>query len=129
MFSVGSDERSERGGTEVSAFAIGQRKTKFRVALIGAANSGKTSLAYRFVDRSVFLNEYEPTIVDTYEQEMNMIDPFDGLNRVVNLTIVDIGHHVLKEQMLADCDAVIFCYDVTSQESYFSLSSLFQMKI
>ena len=35
--------------------------------------------------------------MDTYEQEMNMIDPNDGLNRVVNLTIVDIGNRVFKE--------------------------------
>jgi len=54
-----------------------------------------------------------------------MIDPSDGLNRVVNLTIVDIGSHVLREQMLADCDAVLFCYDVTSQESFYALSHLF----
>ena len=58
-----------------------------------------------------------------------MIDPNDGLNRVVNLTIVDIGHQVLKEQMLQDCDAVLFCYDVTSEESFFALSSLFQLKM
>ena len=56
---------------------------------------------------------------------MNMIDPSDGLNRVVNLTIVDIGHSRLKEQMLADSDAVLFCYDVSNQESFFALSSLF----
>lgn len=54
-------------------------------------------MAYRFVDRSCFLDEYEPTIVDTYEQDMNMIDPCDGLNRVVNLTIVDIGSKELTE--------------------------------
>ena len=67
--------------------------------------------------------------MDTYEQEMNMIDPNDGLNRVVNLTIVDIGNKVFKEQMLQDCDAVLFCYDVTSEESFFDLSSLFQLKM
>mmetsp|Transcript_16349 Transcript_16349/g.22096 ORF Transcript_16349/g.22096 Transcript_16349/m.22096 type:complete len:181 (+) Transcript_16349:914-1456(+) len=60
---------------------------------------------------------------------MNMIDPSDGLNRVVNLTIVDIGSHVLKEQMLLDCDAVLFCYDVTSQESFYALSNLFQVNM
>lgn len=91
-----------------------QRQTNFKVALVGREQCGKTSLAYRFVDRTSFLDEYEPTIVDTYEQEMNMIDPYDGLNRVVNLTIKDIGSATLKEQMLNDADAVLFCYDVTN---------------
>ena len=99
------------------------------MALIGQSQAGKTSLAYRFVDRSSFLDEYEPTIVDTYEQEMNMIDPSDGLNRVVNLTIKDVGHAMLKDAMLLDADALLFCYDVTNEESFFALSSLFQMKM
>ena len=58
-----------------------------------------------------------------------MIDPSDGLNRVVNLTIKDIGHATLKEQMLSDADAVLFCYDVTNEESFFALSALFQLKM
>ena len=43
-----------------------------------------------------------------------MIDPSDGLNRIVNLTIKDIGHSTLKDQMLIDADAVLFCYDITN---------------
>jgi len=60
---------------------------------------------------------------------MNMIDPSDGLNRVVNLTIKDIGHTMLKDAMILDVDALLFCYDVTNEESFFALSSLFQMKM
>lgn len=60
---------------------------------------------------------------------MNMIDPSDGLNRVVNLTIKDVGFTTLKDQMILDSDALIFCFDVTNEESFFSLSSLFQMKL
>jgi len=58
-----------------------------------------------------------------------MIDPSDGLNRVVNLTIKDIGHTMLKDSMILDADALLFCYDVTNEESFFALSSLFQMKM
>ena len=58
-----------------------------------------------------------------------MIDPSDGLNRVVNLTIKDIGHTMLKDAMILDADALLFCYDVTNEESFFALSSLFQMKM
>ena len=60
---------------------------------------------------------------------MNMIDPSDGLNRVVNLTIQDIGAEVVREQMMADADAILFCYDITNEESFFALSALFQMKM
>ena len=31
--------------------------------------------------------------------------------------------------MLSDADAVLFCYDVTNEESFFALSSLFQLKM
>ena len=31
--------------------------------------------------------------------------------------------------MLLDADAVIFCYDVTNEESFYSLSELFQLKM
>lgn len=67
--------------------------------------------------------------MDEYEQEMNMIDPSDGLNRVVNLTIVDIGHSHLKESLLQEVDAVLFCYDITNEESFFGLSQIFQFKM
>ena len=113
----------------LNALQFAHRQTRFKVGLVGTAKSGKTSLAYRFVDRTVFLDEYEPTIVDEYEQEMNMIDPSDGLNRVVNLTIVDIGHSHLKESLLQEVDAVLFCYDITNEESFFGLSQIFQFKM
>ena len=58
-----------------------------------------------------------------------MIDPSDGLNRVVNLTIVDIGHNRLKESLLQEVDAVLFCYDITNEESFFGLSQIFQFKM
>ena len=31
--------------------------------------------------------------------------------------------------MILDVDALLFCYDVTNEESFFALSSLFQMKM
>ena len=35
----------------------------------------------------------------------------------------------MKESMLTEQDALIFCYDVTNQESFYSLSKLFQMNM
>ena len=130
FLSCDNDFFDERCKDDLTALEhIAERKTRYKVALIGPSQAGKTSLAYRFIDRGSFLDEYVPTIVDTYESEMNMIDPSDGLNRVVNLTIKDIGHTMLKDSMILDADALLFCYDVTNEESFFALSSLFQMKM
>ena len=60
---------------------------------------------------------------------MHMIDPSDGLERAVTLEILDIGYDMLDAKMLTDCDAFLFCFDLTSQESFYQLSELFQMKL
>ena len=54
------------------------------------------------MDPATFIEDYEPTMIDTFRQEMSMLDPSDGLQRDVKLTIKDIGSGVMKESMLAD---------------------------
>ena len=54
-----------------------------------------------------------------------MIDPADGMTRVVNLTIKNVGYRSLSPKSIADADAVLFCFDITDQESFFSLSKIF----
>lgn len=110
--------------------SVGQRQSKFTVALVGAPKAGKTALTCRFMDRQhVFVDTYEATIEDSYMQLMHMIDPSDGLERAVTLEIKDIGHAMLDPKMLENCDAFLFCFDLTNMESFYSLSELFQMKL
>ena len=49
---------------------------------------------------STFVEDYEPTILDTFTQEMSMLDPSDGMQRDVTLNLKDVGAKVLKDSML-----------------------------
>jgi GTPase SAR1 family protein len=59
--------------------------------LLGTPKCGKTALINSFTDQLDFFEDYVPTIIDLYEQEMTMVDPTDGLARNVTLHIKDIG--------------------------------------
>ena len=105
------------------------RETAYKIALVGDPCVGKSALICRYMDNSIFINEYEPTFIDTFTSETSLVDPGDGLTRHIQITIKDIGSKIMKESMLAEQDALIFCYDVTNQESFYSLSKLFQMNM
>ena len=53
-----------------------------RLAILGAAGTGKTSITTRFTENS-FASEYDPTIEDTYKKEIEV----DG--NTVPLVILD----------------------------------------
>jgi len=82
-----------------------------------------------FTDQFEFFEEHKPTIFDVYNQEMTMVDPTDGLSRNVQLRIIDIGSEYVRSNHVKDMDGLIVCYDVTSMESFYGLSSLFQLKM
>jgi len=68
----------------------------------------------RFMDKDVYLKEYRETIVDTYNQIMFMLDNNGTRNRKINLSIRDVGNRFVRDNMMADQDAFIVCYDVTN---------------
>ena len=42
------------------------RETNYKVVLIGDAAVGKSALITRYMDNSIFIEDYEPTILDTF---------------------------------------------------------------
>ena len=76
------------------------------------------------MDKDVYLKEYRETIVDTFNQMMYMLDNNGTRNRKINLSIRDVGHRFVRDNMLADQDAFIVCYDVTNQETFFDVSQI-----
>jgi GTPase SAR1 family protein len=112
------------------------RKQKYKLALIGSLKTGKSALVARFQDSSCFVEDYIPTVVDNLRQNMIITDPSDGMDRNVQLEIKDIGRAYwkeklatgtdpMKEQMLQEQDALIFCYDLTDADTFYALSPMF----
>ena len=102
------------------------RETAYKIALVGDAGVGKSALICRYMDNSIFIEDYQPTIIDTFSSETSLVDPGDGLTRHIQITVKDVGSKIMKESMLTEQDALIFCYDVTNQESFYSLSKMFK---
>ena len=45
---------------------------------------GKSSLACRFMDKSTFVEDHVPTIVDNYSRSVGKLD-YDGIEREITL--------------------------------------------
>ena len=54
------------------------------------------------MDNSIFIEDYQPTIVDTFSSETSLVDPGDGLTRHIQITVKDIGSKIMKESMLTE---------------------------
>lgn len=63
-------------------------------------------------------------------------DPTDGSDREITLEIKDVGRaywreklamgkDAMKEELLQEQDALIFCFDVTNIDSFYALSPMF----
>ena len=69
-----------------------ERRKNYKVMLLGESQVGKSALISRFMDHSNFVEEYIPTLMDSYTNDMVVTDTSDGSNREVFLEIKDIGH-------------------------------------
>ena len=57
------------------------RETAYKIALVGDPGVGKSALICRYMDNSIFIEDYQPTIIDTFSSETSLVDPGDGLTR------------------------------------------------
>ena len=117
-------EDSDEEKNYMSSLEMAQQKQEYKVILLGQSQCGKSALVARFMDKDVYLKEYRETIVDTFNQMMYMLDNNGTRNRKINLSIRDVGHRFVRDNMLADQDAFIVCYDVTNQETFFDVSQI-----
>ena len=103
-----------------------ERKSEYKICLMGAPKCGKTGLINCFIDNTEYEEEYTKTeFIDKYEQKMQMIDPTDGLSRNLFITVLDVGSEQLTGSLLLQMDAIVTCFDVTDIDSFYELSSLF----
>jgi len=98
----------------------GQKKMLLKVVILGDASVGKTSLMYRYVNQK-FDTSYKATIGADFLTKEIMID-----NALVTLQIWDTAgqerFQSLGPAFYRGSDACILVYDVTSTQSFESLS-------
>lgn len=94
---------------------------EYKVSLLGSLGVGKSALTVKFITRR-FINEYDPTLEDTYTKE-DVID-----NQMIIVKVMDTAHEDSEnlERYLRWSDAVVVVYSITSKQSYQRAKGLLQ---
>ncbi|KAG5356685.1 Ras-like protein 1 [Yarrowia sp. C11] len=92
---------------------ISQRE--YKVVVVGGGGVGKSAITLQFV-QSHFVDEYDPTIEDSYRKEI-LIDS--------NLTTLDVldtagqeEYSAMREQYMRNGDGFLLVYSITSRDSF-----------
>ncbi|RKP37154.1 ras family-domain-containing protein [Dimargaris cristalligena] len=88
---------------------------EYKIVILGAGGVGKSALTIRFV-RSYFIEEYDPTIEDSYLKTC-MID-----NEEASLDVLDSAgqeeYSVMREQYMRSGHGFILVYSISSRTSF-----------
>lgn len=95
----------------------------YNLVVIGTAGSGKSCITIRFVaDR--FVEEYEPTLEDSFRQEVDI----DGSKSILNIYdtagVDDLP--IVKDGYMREADGFLCVYAVNSPESFEEVSKLYE---
>ena len=89
-------------------------QTQIKLVMLGGGGVGKSCLTIQFTANH-FMEEYDPTIEDSYRKQVNIDD------QTYLLDILDTGgreeYSALRDQYTRDGKAFLFVYSITSQNS------------
>ncbi|CCH43867.1 Ras-related protein [Wickerhamomyces ciferrii] len=96
---------------------------EYKLVVVGGGGVGKSALTIQFI-QSHFVDEYDPTIEDSYRKQV-AID-----NEVALLDILDTAgqeeYSAMREQYMRTGEGFLLVYSVTERESYNELLTFFQ---
>lgn len=96
---------------------------EYKLVVVGGGGVGKSALTIQFI-QSHFVDEYDPTIEDSYRKQV-AID-----NEVSLLDILDTAgqeeYSAMREQYMRTGEGFLLVYSVTERESFNELSSFHQ---
>ncbi|XP_072050627.1 ras-like protein family member 12 [Amphiura filiformis] len=95
---------------------------EYKIALLGSLGVGKSALTVKYITRR-FINEYDPTLEDTYTKE-DVID-----NLTVTIRIMDTAHEDEEnlERYTQWADGLVVIYSITSKISFQNAKNLLQV--
>ena len=94
--------------------------TEYKLVIVGGGGVGKSALTIQLIQNH-FINEYDPTIEDSYRKQV-MID-----NEVCLLDILDTAgqdeYSAMRDQYMRTGQGFIWVYSITSRSSFDEISS------
>jgi len=101
--------------------AIDARQVPINLVVIGTAGSGKSCITIRFVARR-FVEEYEPTLEDSFRQEVDIDGKFSILS-IYDTAGVD-EFPIVKDGYMREADGFLCVYAINAEESFEEVSKL-----
>ncbi|KAF9493423.1 hypothetical protein BDN71DRAFT_1450408 [Pleurotus eryngii] len=94
--------------------------SEYNLVVIGDSGVGKSALTIRFI-RDDFVDEYDPTIEDSYRIQCTI----DG--EVAMLEVLDTaGHVATRERSMRTGDGFLLVYSITSRDSFEEISTFYR---
>ncbi|CAI4783506.1 CDG_1a_G0050190.mRNA.1.CDS.1 [Saccharomyces cerevisiae] len=96
---------------------------EYKIVVVGGGGVGKSALTIQFI-QSYFVDEYDPTIEDSYRKQVVIDD------KVSILDILDTAgqeeYSAMREQYMRTGEGFLLVYSVTSRNSFDELLSYYQ---
>ncbi|KAG8962358.1 Ras GTPase [Tulasnella sp. 425] len=96
---------------------------EYKLGVVGPSGVGKSPLVIQFI-QSHFVDEYEPTIEDSYRKQC-VIDEEVALLDVLDTTGLE-EYGALREQWMRTGEGFLLVYSITSRNSFEELSTFYQ---
>ncbi|KAL9646756.1 hypothetical protein ABK040_001178 [Willaertia magna] len=100
-----------------------QQLDEFKVAVVGGGGVGKSALTIQFI-QNVFIEEYDPTIEDSYRKHVKVDD------KPAFLEILDTAgqeeYKALRDNYMRSADGFLLVFDVTQKKSFQEIEEFYE---
>ncbi|KAI8381021.1 ras-like protein 1 [Radiomyces spectabilis] len=96
---------------------------EYKLVMVGGGGVGKSALTIQFI-QSHFVDEYDPTIEDSYRKQCT-IDSETALLDVLD-TAGQEEYSAMREQYMRNGEGFILVYSITSRMSFDEISTFYQ---
>ncbi|KAI8372127.1 ras family-domain-containing protein [Blakeslea trispora] len=96
---------------------------EYKLVLVGGGGVGKSALTIQFI-QSQFVDEYDPTIEDSYRKQ-SVIDDETALLDILD-TAGQEEYSAMREQYMRSGEGFLLVYSITSRMSFDEIDTFFQ---
>ncbi|KAG0733004.1 hypothetical protein G6F62_013940 [Rhizopus arrhizus] len=96
---------------------------EYKLVMVGGGGVGKSALTIQFI-QSHFVDEYDPTIEDSYRKQC-VIDSETALLDVLD-TAGQEEYSAMREQYMRNGEGFLLVYSITSRMSFDEISTFYQ---